>query len=298
MSITEIEFKKDRVLVIERTPYKEDYDTNDFNTNNHSKDESDIEAKDLDYKVEIARTNLEKWSDVINYPIAFQHKFLPGEVKYLLEASHIGRISQRVSSLHTEELEQITERLELEMKNNNIVSLAGWFFRFSSCSPKDGCRNFPMLSAKEIVDQIASSERAFKALTDGNTTIYLCKFDPQWVTERELRVFISKGKITAISQYNAFSRGLLSNFTQAENATIVRNIVELIEEKLFPTLLEQFGTPSFVADIYVEESLDVRVIEFNSFGYWLAAGSALFHWLKDKGKMYNTEGKIYYRLYD
>lgn len=298
MSITEIELKKDRVLVIERTLYREDYDLNDFNTNNHPKAETDLEAKDLDYKVEIARTNLEKWCNVIEYPIAFQHKFLPGEVKYLLEASQIGRISQRVSSLHTEELEQITERLELEMKNNNIVSPTGWFFRFSSCSPKDGCRNFPMLSAKEIVDQMASSERAFKALTDGNTTIYLCKFDPQWVTQRELRVFVSKGKVTAISQYNPFSRGILSNFTQVENVTIVRNIMELIEEKLFSILLEQLGTPNFVADIYVEESLDVRVIEFNSFGYWLASGSALFHWLKDKEKMYNTEGKIYFRFYD
>ena len=29
------------------------------------------------------------------------------------------------------------------------------------------------------------------------------------------------------------------------------------------------------------ESVPIRIIEFNSFGYWLAAGSCLFHWLDD-----------------
>lgn len=37
------------------------------------------------------------------------------------------------------------------------------------------------------------------------------------------------------------------------------------------------------------------LIEFNCFGKEYAAGSALFHWLIDEDKLYNSDGKIYFR---
>ncbi len=53
---------------------------------------------------------------------------------------------------------------------------------------------------------------------------------------------------------------------------VVKNILDLVEHKLLSPLETQIGTSNFTCDIYVEKSLDTRVIEFNSFGYWLAAG--------------------------
>ena len=68
---------------------------------------------------------------------------------------------------------------------------------------------------------------------------------------------------------------------------IVENIKNLLDEIKPHTKIPV----NYVCDIYVKKDLNVKIIEFNSFGYWLPAGSALFEWEYD----YN---KIYFRIYN
>lgn len=145
------------------------------NEGNNPKMECD---KDLDYNTEIAKTYLTKWKDVLNYPILFEYEFTKDERETLLDAAKIGVITKRPSSLHAEELEEIIKRLESAMKNIKEEP-DGWFVRFDGASPKDGKRDFPLMTAREIIEQIATSWRAMTCL-DRQQKLYFCKFLKDW----------------------------------------------------------------------------------------------------------------------
>ena len=258
------------------------------NSNNHPKDENDLEIKDLDYETEIARTNLCNYKDTIGYPVSWTYKFTEEEVKTLLECATVGK---KVGSarLFADELVEVIDRLKKSWKDGL------WFFRFDSHSPKDGDPVFPVMSAKDAINKIVTSKRAWTAMLYGNDLIYFVEYDRNWDTRREFRVFVYHRKVTCISQYYAYDKGMLSgksNLEAKKVAEIIKGKVDEVLEKV----CDKTGTDNLVCDIYVDIDLNPRIIEFNSFGYWLASGSALFHWIRDKKKLYNVDGKIYFRI--
>jgi len=114
-------------------------------------------------------------------------------------------------------------------------------------------------------------------------------FDDNWNDELELRVFVHNKKVTAISQYVWSCPGYFSKQSDPKLIEIAAKVIDYIQGEIIITLSGSIGD-SFVADLYYDDVLDkLRVIEFNCFGYWLAAGSALFHWINDKKILYGTD---------
>lgn len=264
------------------------------NDTNNPKDPDDPEVKDLDYNEYISRTWLHRYADLINYPYIATYNLNEAEVGYIKDAIPVGYVTGRPYSLLEEELDAITMRM------SEIIPPApttGWFIRMSSASPKDGMRRGALWSAKEIVEQLSTSKRILIALHKGDRLLYLVPYDPEWEDCRELRVFIRKGRVTAISQYVWHKFALFSAMTDDELISVTRGVVDYLHPAL-PPILEAVGTQDVVCDLYWNPDETFKIIEFNSFGYWAAAGAALFHWQDDRRILYGHEpNKVYFRVH-
>jgi hypothetical protein len=284
------------MIIVERVPYTP-FGSKELNTANHPRREDDQEAKGLDYNTEVDKTCLHRWKDIIEYPVLFEYTFTDEEACILVDAAKCGIITKRMSKVHKEELMEITCRLENHMKKlGDTLPTTGLFFRFSGASPKDGRFSFPVMGPREMVEQIATSNRARNCLQFGDKTIYVCKFDHSWDPTRELRVFVRKGSVTAISQYCCFTEENPFSRMSDEDLVGLAKSLKVLLAGMLDSLSVALECDSFVCDVYVNQDMTLRVIEFNSFGYWLASGSALFHWLNDYSKLYNENGNTYVRV--
>lgn len=262
---------------------------NPKNNCNFLKNPDDADIQHLDYDTEIAKTNLLNYAHLIDYKIHHIYTFTPDEISTLLECMNICIKVGRCSHLVDEDLEPIIRRLQ------EYWYPGQWFVRFNSCSPKDGIGSFPITTPRKLIEMIVTSHRAKCALTHSDDTLLFVPFDPTRDDNRELRVFIHHKKITAISQYNPYN---LSYFSDKDDKYLhaVVNRIKLFLDPIIPTICSHVETNNLVCDIYLDHEDQPRIVEFNSFGYWLATGGVLFHWLEDKDKLYNTQNKIYLRL--
>lgn len=262
------------------------YDNSERNTNNHMPGD---DVKHLDYYTELNRTRLCNYIHLIDYPVSHTYTFSEKEHKILLTVSENGRKIGKPSSLFKEDLDPIIERLKLEWLEGM------WFFRFDSNSPKDGYGEYPVFNPKQVINMIETSDRAYKALKRSDRTLYFVKYEMDWDIAREFRVFIYQRRVTAISQYSTYNEGILSRCNDTDVINISKKLCQQLENTV-NRVCDHIGTDNIVADVYLKPDGIIKIIEFNSFGYWLAAGSALFHWLNDKNKLYNTEGNVYIRI--
>lgn len=272
-------------IIVQRTSY--DINEN-INTCNHPKDMSDMEAAGLDYDTELKKTNLMNYAEIIKYPIEWTYTFTPAEMLELKKCAVTCTISGNIDA-HRDVLEPIINRLESQWCDGR------WFFRFNGRSPKDGAIEFPVLTPRHVITKIITSKRGFTSLIDGEDTIYFVKYVDNWDRKREFRVFIYKQQVTAISQYT-YDKCILSGKSSAFAKEIGLKIKTYLEKEVLPIVCAAIGTNNVVCDIYVNEDSSLRIIEFNSFGYWLAAGSALFNWLTDRELLYNQKGLTYLRF--
>lgn len=250
---------------------------------NHGNHEKRKSEEGLDYDTECAKTYLDRWRYVLKYPIVFQHKFNDDEREVLIDAIKIGAQTGLVSSLHREELKEIADRMSL-----GDCCKDGWFCRFNGASPKDGRFDWPMMSAEDVIGQVSTSWRASQCLRRNDQTLYFCKFDANWDEKRELRAFVHRGHLTAITQYCLSFKEPWSTMDN-ETLTAVATNIKCKLEKYYKDLSEAC-CESFVIDCYVENNLDIRFIELNAFGYWLPAGPGLFHWIDDYDILYGENG--------
>lgn len=296
-------------IVIERI----DHDERDCNDCNNPKDQDDIEATNTDYNEYLSRTYLDKYADLINYPYTFVHNLTPTEAGVLIDAIPSGFITGRPSSLYQDEFNTIIERLDHALEENKIITPKdGWFVRLSSCSPKDGLPLFPLKSSREIISKLATSKRTLIALLKGDRSLYFVPYDASWEEFRELRVFVRRGRVTAISQYVWYKYAFFSSLKDEELIDIAKNLVEYLNSTL-PPILSQIKTDSVVVDLYYKgedsendenkqkkergENDLFKIIEFNSFGYFMSAGAALFNWQTDRSKLYGMDNKTYFRVH-
>lgn len=275
-------------IIIERVRY--DNLTN-INTCNYPKNPNDTDIIDLDYATEIKKTNLMNYAEIINYPIAWSYEFGTDEIKLLIDISS-NYIKNGETNKINENINLIVDRLENVWPNTGQK----YFFRFNSMSPKDGIPQFPVINAQQVIHKIVTSKRAWNCMMEEEKAIHFAEYDNKWDPRREFRVFIYKRKITAISQYNISIKNMLSGKSNIEAKQLVHNIQQYLENDILPKICDIIKTDNLVCDIYVNSDSTLRIVEFNSFGYWLAAGSALFEWLDDKNKLYNTDGKIFLKI--
>ncbi len=277
-------------IIVERVRVSPDAygNTTQFNTNNHPREPDDAEANALDYVEEHRKTNLMRYAHLVGYPVVWEYKIPAEDITILRECADKGR-HLTSALLFKDELEPVIEHLRAAWQNGM------WFFRFNSCSPKDGAEPYPVYSPEQVARMIATSKRGWGALCDGDDTLYFVKHNANWDTRREFRVFVRKGRVTAVSQYNPYTGGIMSGQSTQKIRESIHQIVTWLHDDILPRVLPAIGTNNVTADIYLGDS-GPRIVEFNTFGYWQAAGSALFHWLNDKKKLYNESGKVWVRI--
>lgn len=257
-----------------------------INTCNYSKDPNDSEVTELDYETELKKTNLMNYANLIDYPISWIYTFTEEEIHVLIKYAS----DYLKNNIDEVEIKPVLQRLD------NAWTKGAWFFRFNSMSPKDGIPNCSVTSALDTINKIITSKRAWNCMTSGEKTIYFVRYENDWDPKREFRVFIYKRKVTAISQYNIGTKSMLSGKSNHDVMTLTNGIKDHLEKQILPLVCPKIGTDNVTCDLYINRNGTIRIVEFNSFGYWQAAGSALFEWIGDKNKLYNQDGKIYVRF--
>lgn len=123
-----------------------------------------------------------------------------------------------------------------------------------------------------------------------------------WITiddDKEFRMFVCNNRITAISQQHIYKvNKLLKKLSEEEMKSIIDNWIVTIND-YFNEIIKQKIThvDNYVIDLAILENNEVYFIEINSFGKEYASGSALFHWILDEDKLYESESEscIYFR---
>lgn len=282
------------MVTIERV----DCNTIVHNTNNYPLDAlpHSEEIRMDQYHNEIEKTHLKHYYKDMNamYP---RHPWIPIElspsiIKTLLlfnnTCSKTGRLSLPPSEDDYRALwdcaAAIEERVTLFKRSGS------WFFRFSSSSPKDGLPDFPVLSGVDVAKKIVTSMRAsFALIESGNTTLYFRSFREDYDMMNELRVFIYKKKITAISSYYS-GCSTFSKWSEEQLTTLAAEITDFWSKMTFLDKLP----PSYTMDLHIGDCIEL--LEFNSFGYWLAAGSSLFDWVEDYATLYGNGDNVVFRV--
>ena len=260
-----------------------------FNTSLHKRDPADTEAQSKDFNTELYRTNILNYAHLIDYKIHHEYKFTTYEIGILRQAATTGSITRRRPKHLVEELQEIEDRLTTHWAPGK------WFCRFNQCSTKDGICEFPFTTPKNVIDSICTSARAIGCFETDDTLLFVVHND-SWARDREVRCFVRHRRLTAISQYYWFTRGYFGGLDGHKLLQIARRIDKFVSEHIDP-LCDHLQTDDLVIDLYIGDS-DIKIIELNSFGYWLSTGSALFNWITDKSKLYGTTDSIHMRVLD
>jgi hypothetical protein len=236
------------------------------------------ESVNCDYDIELRKTWVCMWKSLIAYPVVWTYEFTSSDIKLLRELTKIGIQTGCLSKLYDDEIEQVLIRFKREWHEGQ------WFVRLDSLSPKDGVE-YPVREARRLLEQLCTSKRFQSALAADNRCLYFLDFDFRWNKQCEYRVFVNNGRLTAISQYS--TEELISEEFKIRNW---KQVIDWLENDVINRALNVLETRNFTIDIYINEKENKKeIIEFNSFGYWLAANGCLFNWTKDRDILYGKK---------
>lgn len=219
--------------------------------------------------------------------------------RYFRPASEVAFQGVSASRLLKEEAQDLASELEASAGDELVAPAQGWFVRTSSCSPKDAFEDGgvgPHHSLLSVLLSLLASERIHKSMKDysSDAVVYLIPFDETVTLDRELRVFVFEGNVAAMSQYDIFNPSIFSRMSDEQQAKVARCVDSFCRDQLNPQWAAIGGIASYVMDVECVPQDDadgewqIRLIELNSFGAELAAGSALFHWVHDASEVYSS----------
>lgn len=253
--------------------------TNEFNTKNNLGAMSYEE-----YNKALDLTCCSKWIDSL-HSIYHVVELDAKDCKVILEAGKSGVITQRLPMMYEEELIEVTSKIHLPYVK--------CFARMERCSLKDGCLGAgPFFNSKDIVSGLCTSFRCYKQFLKNREKekIFILPWNDLIRERDEFRVFVCDKRITAISQYNIYEDYGLKHKHLSKLADI---IIDLVKGKVINTI--QTLPPSFTVDVFISDINNLSnnmIIEVNSFGKELAAGSCLFHWTKDHKQLYGKNNNV------
>lgn len=172
------------------------------------------------------------------------------------------------------------------------------FVKLSQTSGKHDREVVPISTLSELLAYLINSKtllKCYQKFTDSNAIgipneIYLVirPWNDRINENNEFRVFYYKNKITAVSQQKWFSR-IPFNFP-------IESMVDSLQFKI--DQLTHLPYDSCVFDVYYDVTKnETEFIEINPWGNWNAAGSSLFHWLKDEKILYSQTADVVVRLF-
>ncbi len=244
-----------------------------FNTNNHG-------AAPDDYREVVDRNDTGNWIDRFHADYS-TIRLDSTDVAWMREALQVGAVTRRFSHLFDDELELTRAKYQPQMDAVNArlpPGDAGWFVRSDRVSLKEGEYGVgPYHSLEHVLKSMVSTTLGHAAIGRGACTLY---FLP-WVEmdrDREFRVFVHRNRVTAVSAQHLYSvNRWLGGASEADVARVVDRMMRHFDEVVRDKLLH-LGDYSFDV-VLIDET--PYFIEPNSFGAAYAAGSALFHWIRD-----------------
>ena len=281
------------------------------NTNNHRDTEKYEELKRQHgssmawYGDIMEETRMEKWSTTLGTLTRSPDLVMTITAKqqrmYFKPAREIAMQGVRAKRLLREEAEELAKELvqrQSPTKESSPNSLLpppqGWFVRTNACSPKDSQDDGgagPHYSLVDALLALMASERVHVTMKtyDVDVHFYLVPYDCNMTVDRELRVFVNRNKVTAISQYDVFNvSSVFSPMDDETLASLAQSIETYHHDKILPIW---DGIESYVMDVEFipdkDESSRIRLIELNSFGAEMASASALFHWIRDSKELHS-----------
>ena len=129
--------------------------------------------------------------------------------------------------------------------------------------------------------------------------LFMLPFQSQFDQDKEFRAFVSRQKVTAISQYHEAEDCGWGKHTDADLCHLANNVTLLAQELLKQASIKEVAQPdAFTLDVFCHASqgFAVEFIELNSFGAQLAAGSCLFDWVKDHELLYGFSNTLELRV--
>lgn len=270
----------------------------DYNTNNYSENIDGIKISNEEYLRIRNCTNYLKFykilpnsDETIIYSVNYE------DVLKIKKLCKIGRIKGSISKslIEEEELDHLVSELSNIMKNKK------YFLRSDSCSPKDSVVGCCVYNGNDIINSLTGSQRIFTHLSHYDELTLILKPWKEDINPKsdksnygmyEFRTFICDKKLVAISSYYYYDAYDWSNI---DLDGYFNKIIQFINTKIIE-LEKILETNSYTMDIYAKPFQEVEIIELNSFGMEMCAGSALFEWKKDKDILYGKSDKIVIRL--
>lgn len=263
-----------------------------YNTNNHWK--NNLRPDDYDKKNEELDTK--------NWINNFKNFYLLLNIDYndlmlLKNMNNLCLIKNEIPELYKEDFETMIKKYEYVDKYLKING--GHFIRTDNvCLKYSKYGNIPYDNIRMIFESILTCSIGHSPLY--NTTNELHIYLIPWIKinkSKEFRVFVYKNKITAISQqYMYQSNEILKMKTKDEKNDIINKWINIICIFFNKFIKNKFvSIENYIYDFCILDNDLPYFIEINPFGREYSSGSALFHWINDNDKIYNTENKLYFR---
>lgn len=229
-------------------------------------------VRPLDYEDMLNKTKTGEWIHFFHDNI----KTFEFKAGWLMEAIEIGCLTKRFPEMFEDELENTLSKI-------NITLEGSYFIRTEHNSLKYGQYGTgPYKTVKNIIQSIVTSTYNHPAFKDSDETckIYLMPWIENFDDEKEFRVFVYNNEITSISIQNLFKiNHWLNSKSKDELELIINSMLKYFALHIRDKLIK---INNYTMDIYFISLEEWYFIEPNNFGKTYAAGSSLFHWVKDE----------------
>lgn len=249
---------------------------NSFNTNHHFTSE--------DYEKEIEKTELKNYIHILGREYTFIDLSCD-DCNIILKACASGVITLNPPKMYQEDLDTIAKKINLPFDT--------CFVRLERCSLKDSCYGTGhYITSIDIINALCTSYRCYNyikkcLMKQTPIRLYIMPWVPNVREENEFRVFVCNQTITGISQYNIYKASL---FIQLDWVKILYKLNHLVSHISKNTTLT-----SYTMDICQVDD-EILLLELNSFGANMAAGSCLFNWIDDHDQLYGNTDYVEIRL--
>ena len=322
-------------LIIQEPHYlhkvnEDDPERGNYNSNNHWEKEK---PKDYDEKIKASYTK--NWIHLkgVEGKDYKRYEVKPQLVKTMIAAANHFHLNGELSRVYLDFIEDEEETMKFRKDNGNLNTYAqidqqlqqgDWFVRTDLCSLK---RTQPVIIDRK---QIKNGNRIYKSArelylsiptadTTKHTPIKPIDYDDlkgelaekinlylfPWKKlnpDKEFRVFVHRGRVTAISQQNLYQRNelLMSMSLEERQAQVEKwalQIIEYVHKTVVPSITHILSYSIDLAITETETDDEIYFIELNPFGKEYSSGSALFHWIKDEQILYGQqqENAVHFR---
>lgn len=253
----------------------------------------------IDYNQKLEATWTRHWIDLFHKD--YQTVIIKGmDVHWIQEAFKIGTITAKFPNTFVDEFSELRQKLD----NDFPIKYEKAFVRAEATSLKGNIiyGAGPFSNWRQILEAMCTCRFTHHPFSDEvkekkEMKLYLLPWLDNLKQDLEFRAFVFKNKLTGISPQNIYrSNYRLIEDIENHNAFKVKMVIKFLEEKVIPVLTNSTSVldHTYTIDVALLEdsykcTYEPYFIEINGFGAEYSAGSALFHWVRDKELLENGD---------